>query len=314
MRPYLRNSSILLLIACYKIASYIFFSREYSAVPYLIDSLGLGKPYFNSGFMVVLITDLFPIFIIQFLEGISIYTHFCIGSVYYFSRQENRKRWYLKEIIKMGLMNTIQLEHVAKTIKQQPVLKDVNISLQSGMIYGFIGKNGSGKTMLFRMIAGLIRPTDGVIYVNSKRLHKDISIVPNLGITLENTGLYPEFTGFQNLKFLAGINKKIGSAEIKEAIKLFGLNPDDKRTIKKYSLGMRQRILLAQAIMERPEYLLLDEPSNGLDEDGMKLVRTFIKNEKARGTMVLLASHNKEDIDQLCDKVYQVRAGNVTGD
>jgi len=211
-------------------------------------------------------------------------------------------------------MNRILLEHVSKIIQKNQILNDVNITLDSGYVYGFVGKNGSGKTMLFRTISGLILPTEGTITINTQVLHKDISVVPNLGILLENTGLYPEFTGFQNLKFLAKINKKIGTDEIRKAIVKVGLNPDDKRPIKKYSLGMRQRILLAQAIMERPEYLLLDEPGNGLDESGLELMRTIINEEREKGTLILMASHSKEDIELLCDKVYNVNAGKIMGD
>ncbi|MFP3156470.1 ABC transporter ATP-binding protein [Lachnospiraceae bacterium ZAX-1] len=209
-------------------------------------------------------------------------------------------------------MNLIRVEHVSKTINKNQVLADVNLKLCEGLVYGFVGKNGSGKTMLLRVISGLVKPTQGAVWVNDKKLHTDMSIVPNLGIMLENTGLYPEFTGFQNLKFLAGIHKKIGDEEIRSAIGQVGLDPIDKRAVRKYSLGMQQRILLAQAIMEQPEYLFLDEPGNGLDDTGMELMRALVQAEKNKGTMVLLASHNKEDIDLLCDTVFHVKEGRVT--
>lgn len=212
------------------------------------------------------------------------------------------------------MTNIIELEQVCKDFKGRQVLKEVNLTLQSGRVYGFVGKNGSGKTMLFRVIAGLVHPSSGTIAVNGQVLHKDISAVPNLGLMLENTGLYPEFTGFQNLKFLANINRKINASQIRQAIERVGLEPEDKRIIKKYSLGMRQRILLAQAIMEEPDFLLLDEPGNGLDEAGLELMRALILEEKKKGAMVLMASHNKEDIGLLCDTVYRVREGRITED
>lgn len=212
------------------------------------------------------------------------------------------------------MTNTIHLEHITKTIKQQSILEDISLTLEAGKVYGFVGENGSGKTMLLRTISGLIHPTSGEVWINNQVLHKDISVVPNLGIMLENTGLYTEFTGFWNLKLLAGIQKKITDEEIREAIRKVGLNPDDQRSIRKYSLGMRQRILLAQAIMEKPQYLLLDEPGNGLDEEGVELLRTIIRTEREKGTLILLASHSKEDIRLLCDKVYRVKKGRVTAE
>lgn len=206
-------------------------------------------------------------------------------------------------------MNRIDLENVSKTIRNNEVLKDISLHFESGNIYGFVGRNGSGKTMLFRMIAGLIKPTRGSVSYNGKVLGSELDIIPQLGLVIENVGLYPEFTGLRNLKMLAMINSLIGEQEIREAITRVGLDPDDRRTVRKYSLGMKQRIVLAQAIMERPDVLILDEPTNALDEDGVEQIRNLIREEKERGALVLIASHNREDISSLCDVIYSMRAG-----
>ena len=201
---------------------------------------------------------------------------------------------------------------VGKTIKDREVLKDVTLSLESGSIYGFVGANGSGKTMLFKVLSGLVKPTTGKIILNGKELHRDFDVLPNMGLILENAGLYPEKTGFQNLRYLAGLRKEVGDDEIREAIKRVGLNPDDKRSFRKYSLGMKQRIIIAQAIMEAPDILFLDEPCNSLDEEGVERIRRIIREEKERGALILLASHMREDIDYLADTVYEVKEGRVS--
>ena len=206
-------------------------------------------------------------------------------------------------------MNTIDLDNVSKTIRNNTVLKNISLHFENGNIYGFVGHNGSGKTMLFRLIAGLISPTEGTVKYNGKLLGEEIDMIPRLGLVIENVGLYPEFTGFCNLKMLARINSLIGDTEIREAITRVGLDPDDKRTVRKYSLGMKQRIVIAQAIMEHPDVLILDEPTNALDEAGTEQIRDLIREEKDRGALILIASHNKEDISSLCDKIYSMNAG-----
>lgn len=208
-------------------------------------------------------------------------------------------------------MDKLQLEKVKKTIAGNIVLDGIDMEFEKGNVYGIVGQNGSGKTMLFRAISGLMKIDEGVIKADDLVLHKDVSVFENVGLVLENAGLYPEFTGLQNLMFLSEINKKVGREEICECIKKVGLDPDDKRPIKKYSLGMKQRIVLAQALMEKPELLLLDEPTNALDEDGVELIRTLIEEEKKKGTIVLVASHNREDIDLLCDKVFVMKKGKL---
>lgn len=212
----------------------------------------------------------------------------------------------------MGDVMKITVTNVNKTIKGKEILKNINLELESGKIYGFVGENGSGKTMLFRAISGLMRTTEGEISVDGKVLHKDIKVIPDLGIIIENAGLYPELTGFDNLKLLARLNNKINDDKIREAILRVGLDPNDKRIVSKYSLGMKQRIILAQAIMEEPKVLLLDEPTNALDENGVELIRNIIKEEQKKGALILIASHNKEDINVLADKVYRVKAGTLT--
>ncbi len=204
------------------------------------------------------------------------------------------------------------VNNVSKLIKRKKILDKVNLTLESGHIYGFVGENGSGKTMLFRAISGLMDITEGEISLDDKILHKDMKVLPNMGIVIENAGLYPEFTGRDNLKLLAKLNSKISDDDICSAIKRVGLQSDDKRIVKKYSLGMKQRIVLAQAIMEKPDILILDEPTNALDENGVEEVRKIIKEECDRGALVLIASHNKEDIYTLTDEVYKVKDGCVT--
>lgn len=206
----------------------------------------------------------------------------------------------------------IKIIEVCKTIKNKKILEDVNLEFFSGKIYGFVGSNGAGKTMLFRAISGLMKIDSGKIMVDDKELYKDFQVLPNLGITIENAGLYPELTGFDNLMMLSKINKKIGRDEISDSITRVGLDPNDKRKFRKYSMGMKQRIVLAQAIMEHPEILILDEPTNGLDENGIELIRNIILEEKNRGTIILISSHNKEDIEVLCDDVYIVDNGKIT--
>ncbi len=202
------------------------------------------------------------------------------------------------------MLNLI-VNNVSKQLKGKTILSNIYLNLKSGNIYGFVGENGSGKTMLFRAIS------EGEILLNEKVLHKDMKVLPNLGIMIENAGLYPELTGLDNLKLLAKLNRKIGEAEIREAIKKVGLDADDKRTFRKYSLGMKQRIVFAQAIMEKPDILLLDEPTNALDEKGVNSIRQIIYEEKQRGALILIASHNKEDIQILSDEIYHVENGTV---
>lgn len=206
---------------------------------------------------------------------------------------------------------TLTAVNVQKIIKKNVILQDINLTLESGNVYGFVGRNGSGKTMLFRALSGLMNIDSGEIRYGKQVLRRDIPVLPKLGIVLENAGLYPEFTGFRNLQLLAKLNGTASDADITRAIERVGLDPRDKRPFRKYSLGMKQRIVIAQAIMERPEVLMLDEPTNALDEGGVEEIRTIITEERARGALVLLASHSKEDIALLADTVYHMEQGRL---
>ena len=201
--------------------------------------------------------------------------------------------------------------NISKKIKRNVILSNISLHLESGNIYGFVGPNGSGKTMLFRALSGLMKVDSGEIRLDEKVLKKDIDILPNLGIILENAGLYPEFTGMENLEMLAKVNKKVQREEIENTIRRVGLNPADKRLYRKYSLGMKQRIVIAQAIMEQPDILMLDEPTNALDENGIDKIRHIILEEKERGALILIASHNKEDITLLADQVFYINNGSL---
>lgn len=208
----------------------------------------------------------------------------------------------------------LTVENLSKKIKDKTILNNINLELESGNVYGFVGRNGCGKTMLFRAVSGLINIDSGKVILDGKELHVDMQILPDMGIILENAGLYTEFTGKKNLEILSKIRNKISSEDIDDAIRRVGLDPDDKRTVRKYSLGMKQRIALAQAIMEHPSIIILDEPTNALDEDGVKKIRQIIMEEKKRGSMILLASHNREDIEQLADKVFYMVDGEIKED
>lgn len=201
--------------------------------------------------------------------------------------------------------------NISKKIKRNVILSNISLYLKSGNIYGFVGPNGSGKTMLFRALSGLMKVDSGEIRLDEKVLKKDIDILPNLGIILENAWLYPEFTGMENLEMLAKVNKKVQREEIENTIRRVGLNPADKRLYRKYSLGMKQRIVIAQAIMEQPDILMLDEPTNALDENGIDKIRHIILEEKERGALILIASHNKEDITLLADQVFYINNGSL---
>ncbi|MBO0588368.1 MULTISPECIES: ABC transporter ATP-binding protein [unclassified Sporosarcina] len=208
-------------------------------------------------------------------------------------------------------MNKVFLDNVTKQIKNENVLTNVSIEFESGKIYGIFGRNGSGKTMLFRVICGLLKPTTGSVYYNNLRLHKDISFPPSVGVIIETPAFWNEFSGTENLRMLASIQKKASTKDIRDSLISVGLDPDDKRPVKKYSLGMRQRLAVAQGIMEKPDLIVFDEPTNALDEEAVELVRDILVREKERGAIVLIASHNKDDIRLLADVTYQMDSGKI---
>ena len=203
----------------------------------------------------------------------------------------------------------INVKNVSLSIKKIEILKDISAEFERGRIHGLIGRNGSGKTMLMKCICGFVRPTSGEITINEKRIGKDYDFPKNIGIIIETPGFIPYYSGYKNLKLLADLNKKIGAEEIKKAMLQVGLDPDLKRHVKKYSLGMRQRLGLAQAIMENPDLLILDEPMNGLDKEGVADMRKYLLDLKEQGKTILIASHSAEDIEVLCDTVCEMDKG-----
>lgn len=209
-------------------------------------------------------------------------------------------------------MDAIVIKNLTKKFKEAVVLDNVNISFEKGKVHGLIGRNGSGKTMLMKSICGIVPPTSGEIVVGGKRIGKDADIPKNVGVIIETPGFIPNYSAYSNLKFLAALNNRIGKNEIRNAIKSVGLDPDDKKRVGKFSLGMRQRLGLAQAIMEDPELLILDEPMNGLDKDGVRDMREYLLALKKRGKTLLIASHSAEDIDILCDTVCEMDKGRLT--
>ncbi len=206
----------------------------------------------------------------------------------------------------------LSANHITKKIRGKTILQDISLQLEGGNVYGFVGRNGSGKTMLFRALSGLMAVSSGSVSIDGQVLRKDVSVLPSLGIVLENVGLYPDQTGMENLQYLARLRGLIGPDDIRTALVRVGLEPEDKRTYRKYSLGMKQRLAIAQAIMEKPDVIMLDEPTNGLDEDGVQLIRQLILEEKQRGALILLASHNKEDIRLLADHLFRIESGVIS--
>ena len=206
----------------------------------------------------------------------------------------------------------IELTKVTKTFKNEEVLKETTVTFEKGKITGIIGRNGSGKTVLMKLICGLLSPSSGTIVVNGQKIGKDVDFPSDIGIIIETPIFVPYQSAFTNLKNLAAIRGKIDDNRIREVIELVGLNPDDKKRVGKFSLGMRQRLGIAQAIMENPSLLILDEPMNGLDKDGVEDMRVLFKNLKEEGKTILLCSHNAEDIAVLCDEVYEIEKGEIS--
>ena len=205
----------------------------------------------------------------------------------------------------------IKIENYTQKIKKDIILNDINLDLKENIIYGFVGRNGSGKSFLFKGICGLLNISNGKIIIKGKEICKDIDFYDNLGAVLDGAGFLPNLSSFDNLKLLASIRNKISDSDIKSALNKVGLDPNDKKKYKKYSLGMKQKLALAQAIMENPELLILDEPFNGLDSYSVKDIREMLIDYKKEGKTILISSHIKEDIDILCDEVYELDRGNI---
>ncbi|MCT8389885.1 ATP-binding cassette domain-containing protein [Leuconostoc holzapfelii] len=206
----------------------------------------------------------------------------------------------------------INVANATKQIGNKTVLDKINLTLENGKIYGLRGRNGAGKTMLLRAIAGLIRLDSGKIVIDGKTLHKDIDFPRELGLLIENNNVLPDFTLRKNLQLLAKIKKVATDEMIDDAIRRVGLDPNDKRKVRQYSLGMKQRAAIAQAIFEKPTLILLDEPTNAIDYDGVQEMRALFEVEKQRGATIILASHNPEDLNILADQIINMADGSVT--
>ncbi|MBD5543610.1 MAG: ATP-binding cassette domain-containing protein [Lachnospiraceae bacterium] len=205
----------------------------------------------------------------------------------------------------------VKVENVSKNFKNEQVLKDVSVCFEKGKIYGIVGKNGSGKTMLFKTIIGYVRPSFGKVYVKEKEIGKDMDFAENVGVIIETPGFLSGYSAYKNLEYLAAIRNKVTKQQIKEAISLVGLDAESTKKVGKFSLGMRQRLGIAQAIMENPDLIILDEPMNGLDKQGIVLVKELLLRLKKEGKTVLLASHYAEDME-ICDEIYEMDAGCLT--
>ena len=206
----------------------------------------------------------------------------------------------------------IEIENMSKSFGEEQVLKSVTHTFERGRIHGIVGNNGSGKTVLMKCICGFLRPDAGRIFVNDVQIGKDRDFPEDIGIIIETPGFLPHLSGFQNLRLLASLKRRANDHTIRAVLEQVGLDPAMKKPVGKYSLGMRQRLGLVQALMEDPELLILDEPLNGLDKHGAAHIRHIIKGLREDGKTVLLASHNQQDIDELCDTVCEMDAGILT--
>ena len=209
-------------------------------------------------------------------------------------------------------MNSIEIENLTMDFRRDRVLHAITHSFEKGKIHGVVGNNGSGKTVMFKCICGFLNPTGGKVTVEGKRIGRERDFPESIGIIIEAPGFLPQFSGLKNLEMLAQIRGKLTLAEIAEVIRRVGLDPTSRKPVGKYSLGMRQRLGIAQAIMEKPRILILDEPTNGLDKHGVVEIRELIRSLKDPERTILIASHNVADIDELCDTVCEMDAGVLT--
>ena len=207
----------------------------------------------------------------------------------------------------------IYVKDLSLKIKNETILSGINLYIEKGKITGLVGRNGCGKTMLMKCITGFVKPTSGEVVFNEKRIGEDIDFPKDTGIIIETPSFIPYYSGRKNLLELASLNKKIGKKEIDKVLEKVGLYEARNKMVRKYSLGMRQRLGIAQALMEEPETLILDEPMNGLDNDCVEMIRKILGQLKEEGKTILLVSHNKEDIRILCDEIYEMDKGKIVG-
>lgn len=208
----------------------------------------------------------------------------------------------------------IEICNYSKKIRGAMVLSNINLTLESGNIYGFRGTNGSGKTMLMRAIAGLILPTTGKIVIDGKEIGKDISFPESMGLLLEYPSFVNSYSGLKNLEMIASIKKKASIDDVKDCIRRVGLDPNDRKPFRKYSLGMKQKLGLACAIMEKPELLILDEPFNALDEKGIAVIKTIIEDFRDNGTLIIMSCHDKEELNNISDVIIDIYEGKITNE
>ncbi len=208
--------------------------------------------------------------------------------------------------------HAIEIQELVKAFGQDTVLKGVSRNFERGRIHGVVGNNGSGKTVMFKCVCGFLMPTSGRVFVDGKQIGKDVDFPSDIGIIIESPGFLPQLSGLKNLEILAGLKRKISLKQIADTIRRVGLDPMSSKPVGKYSLGMRQRLGIAQAIMEEPSLMILDEPMNGLDKHGVAEMRELFKSLATDGRTILLASHNIQDIEALCDTVCEMDAGVMT--
>ena len=205
----------------------------------------------------------------------------------------------------------IRTENATKYIRGALILDNVNVEFESGKIYGLQGPNGSGKTMLMRLVGGLIRPTSGEVYIDENKLGQSFDFPTSMGLLIENPAFLPNYTGLKNLELLAGIKGNVSLEQLRQTIRDVGLNPDDKRKYRKYSLGMKQRLGIAAAIMEKPDLILMDEPTNALDDAGVERICLLLRRERDRGALILMACHDAAILEQMSDEIYTIYEGKV---
>ncbi len=208
-------------------------------------------------------------------------------------------------------MSTIEIKNLTKKIGNNYILKNINITMESGKVYGIQGVNGSGKTMLMRSVIGLIHPTEGQVIVDGKVIGRDIEFPESIGFLIENPTFLPSYTGIKNLEMISSLREKCGKKEIEEILDEVGLKDAGNKKYKKYSLGMKQRLGIAAAVFEKPDIVILDEPTNALDSSGIEMVKNVIRKEKQRGALVIISCHDTDTLMEVSDEVYKISVGEI---